>query len=77
MSNRQFYAFQAWYLLGRAGWWKHVGYERSAALSVDHRLTFAIVGRLLVLAHNTKWRLSIVREIFRKHPRITLEDHNE
>lgn len=73
-THRKFYVFQAWYLLGRAGLWKRMGYEESVYFSSDHQLIFAIAGRLIVLVHNTRWRLSILREVFRKHPRIEIID---
>ena len=71
-TRRENLAFHAWYTLGRAGLLKHIGFEKSAYLSNDHQLIFAIAGRLMILAHNTKWRLSIFRELFRKHPRIEI-----
>ena len=73
-TRRENLAFHAWYTLGRAGLLKHIGFEKSAYLSRDHQLIFAVIGWLLISSHNTRWRLSILREVFRKHPRIEIID---
>lgn len=66
--------FDVWWLLGRKGVfrWFGIDYKRSVYLSADYPLPFVVAGKLWTTYSNLTWRLLLLREVFRKCPRVRL-----
>lgn len=69
-SHGEFYRRLAWWELNvrlpprwRLAWFR---------LVQRHGVAVAVAGRLYALVYNAVWRLRIIREVFRKKPRVRL-----